>query len=69
MAKNKTTKKEKLINILASGKNVSAAALAKKLGVARVSAHINNLRNEGFVIYTNTGRDGTQYRLDGARSF
>jgi biotin operon repressor len=68
MAKSNTTKKDKLMTLLASGQNVSATTLAKKLGVRSVSAHINNLRNEGVIIWTNVGRNGTSYRFDASRS-
>ena len=68
MAKSNKTQKQKLMNLLASGQNVPATTLAKKLGVRSVSAHIANLRNEGLVIWTNTGSNGTSYRFDAVRS-
>ena len=68
MAKSNTTQKQKLMNLLASGQNVPATTLAKKLGVRSVSAHISNLRDEGLTIWTNIGRNGTSYRFDASRS-
>ena len=69
MAKSNKTQKQKLMNLLASGQNVPAKTLAKKLGVRSVSAHISNLRNEGARIYTNKTSDGTAYRFDALRSY
>ncbi len=50
----KTTKTLKLINALATGKEITPTKLAKRSGLANVSSTISRLRNEGFRIFLNT---------------
>jgi len=68
------SQRQKILRFLASGKQLTVAE-ANRLGVNRLSARIHDLRNEGFVIYTNQkkmkggprrGQKVTAYRLDNA---
>ena len=57
------TKVEKLLNLLSDGKNYRPETIARRTGLANVSAAVNSLREEGVKIYTNTrGRKGEKYR-------
>lgn len=56
----------KVLNVLRSGKNFSASAIAKQLRTtdASVGARISELRSQGHAIYSNVGKNGnTVYRL------
>ena len=62
---------DKILDFLQTGKQLTSAEAAKRFGVTRLPARILDLRNEGFLIYTNTrrvdGRTVTQYRLDNSQ--
>jgi biotin operon repressor len=56
----------KVLNVLRTGKNFSAVAIAKQLRTTEgsVSARISELRSEGHAIYSNKTDEGrTAYRL------
>lgn len=56
----------KVLNVLRTGKNFSAVAIAKQLRTTEgsVSARISELRSEGHAIYSNPSNEGkTVYRL------
>jgi len=56
----------KVLNVLKTGKQFSASAIAKQLRTTEgtVSARISELRSMGYAIYSNTGKNGsTAYRL------
>jgi len=55
----------KVLNVLSTGKNFSAKAIAKQLRTTEgtVSARITELRARGFAIYSNVKEGRTAYRL------
>lgn len=56
----------KVLNVLRTGKNFSAHAIAKQLRTTEgtVSARISELRAQGYAIYSNVNKNGsTAYRL------
>jgi len=62
------TTKQKILNTLSSGKNVTTNQIRSRFGIERVSARIRELREEGHVIYTNVhknskGKKVFTYRL------
>jgi len=68
-----TTQLDKIVNFLVTGNQLTKTEARKRLGVRRLAARIFDLRNEGYIIYTNTGtvrgRKVTQYRLDNSQQF
>lgn len=56
----------KVLNVLRTGKNFSALAIAKQLRTTEgtVAARISELRSQGHAIYSNSSDEGkTVYRL------
>lgn len=73
MSKSNTSQKNRMFNLLSSGKEVTVADAAKRLAIANPSAVISALRDEGHVIWTNrrtskAGKTVFVYRYDTARS-
>jgi hypothetical protein len=62
MAK-KLTKKQKVLNLLTKGKNVTWKTLRKRFDLASPTAMIHTLRKEGFAIYRNETPNGVAFRL------
>lgn len=57
------TQHEKILNILNSGKNLTAAK-AVKLGITNLAARVAELRSQGYSIYTNYRKHSdTFYRI------
>ena len=55
---------ENLARYLSSGRSITPAQARKRFGVRNLRARVNDLRNEGFCIYTNRTNMGTaSYRL------
>ena len=65
------TQLDKIVTFLQNGGRLTKTVALKKFGVRRLSARILDLRNEGFVIYTNkrsvSGSIVTHYRLDNSQ--
>jgi len=57
------TQTERLIRYLSSGRSITPAAARREFGMRRLSARVNELRNEGFCIYTNRTNRGVSYRM------
>tara|TARA_B100000287_G_C20594236_1_gene765475 strand:- start:674 stop:934 length:261 start_codon:yes stop_codon:yes gene_type:complete len=62
MAK-KLTKKQKVLNLLSKGKNVTWKTLRKRFDLASPTAMIHTLRKEGHAIYRNETPNGVAFRL------
>lgn len=63
-----TTKTDKVLNALQSGRTLSSAQMRSQFGVGNPQAVIQTLRFRGFAIYLNTvtdtkGRSRNVYRL------
>jgi len=63
-----TTKTDKVLNALQSGRTLSSAQMRSQFGVGNPQAVIQTLRFKGFAIYLNTvtdtkGRSRNVYRL------
>jgi len=63
MAKKAQTKKQKVLKLLETGKNVTWQKIRDKLDLTSPRAMIDTLRNEGHCIYTNKVDGKTAYRL------
>ena len=63
MARTKTTKTEKVFNLLSKGESVSWKTLRTKFDLTSPTSMIGKLRNEGHMIYTNKSKDGVSFRM------
>ena len=63
MAYTKLTKKQKVLNLLSTGKPVTWGSLRKRFDLTSPRAMIDQLRTEGHMVYINTTPTGTSYRL------
>lgn len=65
------TQLQKIVGFLETGKQLTVAESRRRYGVRNLRARIHELRQDGFVIYTNSrkvsGRKVTQYRLDNSQ--
>jgi hypothetical protein len=53
---------DRLVRYLSSGRTISAREARSRFGIRNLRARVNDLRNEGFCVYTNRG-ERTTYRL------
>lgn len=63
MARKALTKKEKVLRLLNTGKNVTWQTIRDKTDLKSPRAMIDTLRNEGNCIYVNKYKGQTAYRL------
>ena len=63
MAYKRLTKKQKVLNLLSTGKPVTWTSLRKRFDLTSPRAMIDQLRTEGHMVYINTTPTGTSYRL------
>ena len=63
MAYKRLTKKQKVLNLLSTGKPVTWGSLRKRFDLTSPRAMIDQLRTEGHMVYINTTPTGTSYRL------
>lgn len=54
---------ERLVRWLSSGRTITARQARARFGIANLRARVNDLRNDGFCVYTNTTSAGTTYRM------
>ena len=59
----KLTKKEKIVNLLNKGKNVTWKHLRTRFDLKSPTAMIDTIKKEGHVVYTNQTSDGVAYRI------
>lgn len=65
---NPTTKAGKLLNVLQTGKRVTASQAQKQFGIKNVRAEVRRIRQAGFAVYANqrtagNGVEVTEYRI------
>ena len=63
MAYKRLTKKQKVLNLLSTGKPVTWASLRKRFDLTSPRAMVDQLRTEGHMVYINESAGGTSYRL------
>ena len=63
MAYKRLTKKQKVLNLLSTGRPVTWTSLRKRFDLTSPRAMIDQLRTEGHMVYINDTTDGTSYRL------
>ena len=63
MGRKALTKKQKVLNLLSSGKAVAWTTLRNKFDLTSPRAMVDTLKSEGHVIYVNTVGGKTFYRL------
>ena len=54
---------ERLARYLSAGRSITTAQARSRFGIRNLRARVNDLRVEGFCIYTNRSSTGTSYRL------
>lgn len=54
---------DRLVQYLSSGRSITAAQARSRFGVRNLRARVNDLRSEGFCVYTNRTSTGTSYRI------
>ena len=54
---------ERLIQYLSTGRTITSAQARSRFGVRNLRARVNDLRNDGFCVYTNRTSTGTSYRM------
>ena len=54
---------ERLIQYLSTGRTITSAQARSRFGVRNLRARVNDLRNDGFCVYTNRTSTGTNYRM------
>ena len=63
MAYKRLTKKQKVLNLLSTGRPVTWASLRKRFDLTSPRAMIDQLRTEGHMVYINESAGGTSYRI------
>ena len=63
MGRKALTKKQKVLNLLSTGKPVTWKTLRSKFDLTSPRAMVDTLREEGHMVYVNDTSDGTSYRL------
>jgi hypothetical protein len=53
---------DRLVRYLSTGRTISAAQARSRFGIRNLRARVNDLRSEGFCVYTNRG-ETTTYRM------
>lgn len=57
------TQNDRLVRWLSSGRTITARQARSRFGIANLRARVNDLRNEGYCVYTNRTTTGTSYRI------
>ena len=63
MGRKALSKKQKVLNLLSSGKAVAWTTLRNKFDLTSPRAMVDQLRTEGHMVYINQKSNGTSYRL------
>ena len=63
MARTKTSKTDKVRNLLSTGKSVTWKTLRNKFDLRSPASMVGKLRNEGMMIYENRTSAGVSYRV------
>ena len=63
MGRKALTKKQKVLNLLSTGKPVTWKTLRNKFDLTSPRAMVDTLREEGHMVYVNDTANGTSYRL------
>ena len=63
MGRKALSKKQKVLNLLSSGKAVAWTTLRNKFDLTSPRAMVDQLRTEGHMVYINQTSNGTSYRL------
>lgn len=57
------TQNERIINYLSTGRTLTSAQARSRFGVRNLRARVNDLRNDGFCVYTNRNGNTVAYRM------
>ena len=63
MGRKALTKKQKVLNLLSTGRPVTWTRLRNKFDLTSPRAMVDTLREEGHMVYINQTSNGTTYRL------
>ena len=63
MSRPKMSKKQKVLNLLSKGENVTWKTLRKRFDLTSPTKMIDTLKSEGHCIYTNNTPKGVAYRI------
>lgn len=54
---------ERLVRYLVGGRSISASEARSRFGIRNLRARVNDLRTQGFCVYTNRDGSRTTYRM------
>jgi hypothetical protein len=54
---------ERLVRFLSTGRSITPAQAQSRFGIRNLRARVNDLRNDGFCVYTNRSTESTTYRI------
>lgn len=57
------TQNERLVRFLSTGRSITAAQARSRFGIRNLRARVNDLRTEGYCVYTNRTTSGVSYRI------
>jgi hypothetical protein len=57
------TQNERIVEYLSSGRTLTPAQARARFGVRNLRARVNDLRNDGYCVYTNRTGNGVNYRM------
>ena len=63
MGRRALTKKQKVLNLLSSGKPVTWKTIRNRFDLTSPRAMVDTLREEGHMVYINQTSNGTTYRM------
>ena len=63
MGRKALTKKQKVLNLLSTGRPVTWTTLRNKFDLTSPRAMVDTLREEGHMVYINQTSNGTTYRM------
>ena len=54
---------DRLVRYLTTGRSITPAQARSRFGIRNLRARVNDLRTEGYCVYTNRSKTGTSYRI------
>jgi hypothetical protein len=54
---------DRLVRHFTAGRSITPAQARSRFGVRNLRARVNELRSEGYCVYTNRTKTGTSYRM------
>jgi hypothetical protein len=54
---------DRLVRYFSTGRSITPAQARSRFGIRNLRARVNDLRSEGYCVYTNRTKTGTSYRI------